>query len=268
MSMPTAISTIPTTLTSTLINQTATPPLLPTVTPYPTISIDEAGQLYQSLYENNNDCLLPCWWNFEVGKTSLEEVEQFYTMMGAYLYHRGMRDEIILEALFVNAHIEDGIQTRHIYRTQNNIIQEIEAQIGRKDNYQLKPLLQTLGQPADVWLWTIPNSWQDLHPARLLVYFPEKGVLLSYSILAERKNENIHLCFNQSGDANILLWSPDKSYETIEERAQSSSELTIEENMRPIEEISSWHVAKFYETIINNQSDCLQTPAELWPTPF
>ena len=64
---------------------TSTPTATPTLTPLPTISPSQRGQAYNDLMGSNGGCTLPCWWGFELGKTSLGEVRQLYTAFDTYI---------------------------------------------------------------------------------------------------------------------------------------------------------------------------------------
>ena len=125
--LPTATPT-PTATTTPSPSPTPTP--FPTLTPLPTIPPEQRGQTYADLMSNNGGCELPCWWGFEMGVTSLDEVRQFYTAFGAYISewqefdpHIPVQDRILgLTVTFVDPQINEGMQTSHIFFAQDGIV--------------------------------------------------------------------------------------------------------------------------------------------------
>ena len=123
VSSPTAtIETTPTKM------PTVSPTPMPTWTPLPTFAPSQRGQIYDELMNSNGGCTLPCWWGFELGRTFLNEVRQFYARFGTYITEQHNRNDItIIEVLFVDPQIENGIQVVHSFIAQNDVI--IESQL-------------------------------------------------------------------------------------------------------------------------------------------
>ncbi|HSH05213.1 MAG TPA: hypothetical protein VLL52_22045 [Anaerolineae bacterium] len=246
-------------------------PVEPTLTPLPTMSTEAATDLYYELYENNGDCQLPCWWGFEIGSASMAEVEQFYQSLNANIRYSSLGR--ILEAMVLNPNNENGWQVRHKFiAPDETIIHEMEIQIDQGDQYRIIPMLETWGEPTDIWLWTIPNSREGSHPARLRIYYPNHGILAAYSLEVTTIDDQVHICFDQIENITFLLWDPaiwdPEGTKTFTDRANESGALKIEDNMRPITEVTDWDVQTFYEVATNvTATECMLTPAELWPIP-
>ncbi len=221
---------------------------------------------------DNGGCALPCWWGIELGHSSFEEVVQRYSSLGALITIREFESgRSRITALFIDPQIENGTQVRHTFRAQDNIIIEAEIQVDIQPNYQIEPLLQQLGQPAEIWMWTIPTPREGVLPASLRLYFPEDGVLMAYAVFARRQDEVVQLCFDSQGSTILLLWQPaiwdPDSNKGLLERAMESSELTVE-GFYPLEAVSNWDVAQLYTVLRNPEhQECLETPASLWPEP-
>jgi hypothetical protein len=264
---PSSTSTI---TPSNTLTATSTP--APTLTPLPTIPPQQRGELYAELMSSNGDCALPCWWGFELGKLSLDEVRQFYLAFGAYVSEQhGSNGISVLYAQFVDPQIENGEQVRHTFVAQDNVIVDIEIQLKSRPEYQVGTILERLGRPFEVWLWTIPEPREGILPADFLLYFPEQGVLVGYRTGAVKVGDAVNVCFDEPGGATILLWNPavwnSNGNKGFIERTNESSELTIEGH-RPLEEVSNWDVEQFYTILTDpTRAECLETPSNLWVAP-
>jgi hypothetical protein len=260
------------TIPSPTVTATSTPTPWPTLPPLPTIPPQQRGQVYRELMNSNGGCELPCWWGFELGKATEEQVKQFYNSLGAYIFEREYPDGYsIVETLFVDPQIEDGIQVRHMFLAQDGIIIEAEVQVRSQPDYQIEPILQRFGQPSEVWMWTIPEPYEGILPTRFRLYFPEQGILVLYGTGGVRIGDEVNVCFDRRGGAILLLWDPEiwdpDGTKGLIERANDSSELTLEGD-HPIEEVSNWNAEQFYTVLTDpTRSDCLLTPSELWPAP-
>jgi hypothetical protein len=120
-------------------------------------------------------------------------------------------------------------------------------------------------------MWTIPQPYEGLLPARFRLYFPEKGVFIVYGTDGVRANDYVELCFDGPGGASLLLWDPDtwdpEGIKGIEDRANESSSAFSLEGF-PLEEASNWNTEQFYNNLIDPENtECLQTPSNLWPHP-
>lgn len=221
---------------------------------------------------SNGDCELPCWWGFHLGNASTDSVRQFYISLGAYIFEQQYSNGYsAIEALFVDPQIEDGTQVSHKFLVQDGIVIEAETHVGIKPNYQIQPLLQQLGQPSEIWIWTIPEPYEGILPTRIRLYFPEQGILVLYATAGENINDSVHICFDELGGTalylwNPMIWAPDGDKGIVDRTNTTSSAFTLEGN--PIEEVSNWNVEKFYTTLVDpNHTECLETPSNLWRSP-
>ncbi|MCA9900461.1 MAG: hypothetical protein H6654_04280 [Ardenticatenaceae bacterium] len=262
--------------------QTATSPLLPsatstnvstltpTLTPLPTFSPQERGLLFSELMISNGGCDLPCWWGFEMGKSSLDEVRQLYKAFGAHITQQsGDNGIIILEAQFVDPQTENGQQIRHSFVAQNNILIEAEVQLIKQPSYQIESILRRLGQPSEIWMSTIPEPYLEQLPADFLLYFSKLGVIAGYRTSGEKVNDTISVCFNNTGGGTLHLWDPNiwdpNNSKGIVERTNQASSIFNLDGYHPIEEVSNWDVESFYTMLSNDgHIECLETPSELW----
>jgi hypothetical protein len=265
---PTPTPVIPTPTVTTA----PVPTLWPTLPPLPTIAPEQREHVYIGLIQSNGGCELPCWWGFELGKTSVEEVRQFYQTFGASLIEQTGNEGIsALYATFVGPEIEAGTQVEHIYLAQDGVIIEVEVSVRIQPGYQIEPILQQLGQPSEIWMWTIPESYQGILPARFRLYFPQRGVFVLYATGGVKVDDHIQVCFDEYGGARLLLWDPviwdPDGTKTIIDRSNEGGTAFILEGF-PVEEVSNWDVEKFYAVLSDPaQSECLETPSNLWSAP-
>lgn len=221
---------------------------------------------------SNGGCVLPCWWGFEPGITSIEYIEQLYTSLGASITTRDFENgRSRITMLFVDSKIENGEQVHHTFRAQDGTLIEVEIEVNIYPEYQIEPILQRLGQPSEVWMWTIPDAFEGVLPASIKLYFPTRGVLVSYAVFAERIDDIVQVCFDERGSTILLLWEPtiwdiDKNKGFVE-RANDSSNFTLQ-GERPIDEVSNWDAEQFYTILTDpTRSECLETPSNLWTAP-
>jgi hypothetical protein len=242
------------------------------LTPLPTIPPQQRGQIYNELMSSNGGCALPCWWGFELGNTSIDEVRQLYTSFGANISEQNDHNGTsVLEAKFIDPQIENGTQVKHTFITEEDVLIEVLAEIVFDPNYQLTPLLQELGQPSDIWMWTIPEPYEGALPARFRLYFPERGVFVLYSTGGLKVDNAVHVCFEDTGGVILLLWEPDiwdpTGIKNIIERSDEGGSSFMLEGF-PIEEVSNWNVEQLYTALTNpNRTKCLETPSNLWISP-
>jgi hypothetical protein len=248
------------------------PTIAPSLTPFPALSPVQRGELYDELMTTNNGCQLPCWWGLELGKSSLEEVIQLYTQFDPFITIQDYSDGYsVIEIKFVEPTIEEGIQTRHMLTILNGMLVEAEIQVRKYENFTPLSLMEEFGQPSEIWLWTIPEPFEGVLPADFLIYFPDDGILTGYRELANNIGGKVEICLNGDGGSTLLLWSPtiwdlfrEKGFA---ERANASSELTLEGH-KPIREVSNWDEIALYTNVIDpNSTECLETPSNLWTSP-
>jgi hypothetical protein len=221
---------------------------------------------------DNGSCMLPCWWGINLGVDTIEYVEQLYTSLGASITISDFEnDSSRITALFVDSQIEDGIQVRHTFYTQNKVVIEAEIQIHTQPDYQIKPILEQLGPPSEVWMWTISEPYEGSLPARFRLYYPEQGVFVGYAIGGMKIGDVVNICFDEMGGAALLLWDPTiwdpVGTKGIVDRANVGSSVSTLEGF-PIDEVSNWDVEQFYTILTDpTRSECLETPSNLWSPP-
>lgn len=245
----------------------------PTLTLLPTVEPDLRGLGYRELMQSNGGCQLPCWWGFELGATSAGEILQFYEAFGTYIADRHEYGKLVsIFILFNDPEIEGGWQVVHDYVVQDDIVVEAKIEMVDASNYQIRALLNELGQPAEVWLWTIPEPFEGSLPLFLDLYFPDRGVLVQYAVTAARVGDHVQTCFDSEGGTllnlwNPAIWDPNREKSLAQRVADFGLSVALEGHL-PLVEASNWDEQLLFESLTNPaNSGCLETSAELWPHP-
>lgn len=251
---------------------TANPTPVPTLTPLPAVAPQQRGQVYAKLMSSNGGCTLPCWWGIELGVTPIEYVEQLYLSLGASITIRDfVNGRSRITALFVDPQIENGIQVRHTFRAQDSVVIEAEIQVHHQPNYQIEPILEQLGPPSEVWMWTIPEPYEGILPARFRLYYPDQGIFVGYATDGVKIGETVNICFDGPGSTALLLWDPNiwdpDGIKDIDDRANEGGSTFALEGY-PVDEVSNWDVEQFYTILVDPaHTECFETPSNLWPSP-
>ena len=253
---------------------------LPTPTMGPTIPIDQEETLVLELLQNNANCQLPCWWGFTPGKTSWQTAETYFASLGKKVdKFSNSRLTNYTVKFKVPSH---DMQVGQVYNVKDELIDLIwvkgsTVRNGRRifgdqmfledwNNYLLPQMLTTYGQPAEVLLKTFQSVPEGMPPFNLLLYYPQRGILVRYYGLAEKHGEQLRLCPQQS-DITLWLW-PSGHAMTLQEIANSGQDFPIEEvaDYRPLGDVTKMSTEIFFESFKNaNNMACIETPAKIWP---
>lgn len=266
---PTTIPTLSPAATSSLTPQS-------TWTPLATIAPDARAETYYELMDNNGGCELPCWWGFELGKATANELVQFYERFDPHISIRDREaGKTSIEITFVEAGIENGWQTNHRFVAKNGIITTVDIIVGEHSNYQLESLLQHLGPPSEVWMGSISDYEEDGHvPFMYALHYPEQGIAVDLGHFSAGSGANVEVlldCFEREDSARLYMWDPTdidyKRDQYILDNVIGLSETQGKYAKRPLTDVSDWDVDEFYAFLSDpNRTECLETPTEHWPT--
>lgn len=272
----------PTTVTLTvspLPSHTPTPTQAPTTrptaaatkTPVPTLTAEEAMEGVRDLFENNAGCRLPCWWGLIPGETEWIKAQNFLSPYASGFYTTG---SIYDPEYYMEAYIptpSDILQSFLLqrYTIRQGIIGMIEMDVGNIRNYYLHQFLNDYGPPLEVWLSTYSEPREDDLPFSMALFYGEQGIMIVYGNQADKEAEKIVACFDYYLGAHLSLWSPDENL-TFEEVAKQTitSGPPPQHEYLELGEVTGMDVMTFYEAFRNiDNTACLETPAELWPSP-
>jgi hypothetical protein len=100
---------------------------------------------FEGLISQTKDCTLPCWWNFEIGKTTLDEISRFL------LQHKF--DRHWKESIYSDIPFEDFISFEQIvlYFQDNSILGEFAMSFGFDTDNMLSGMRIRIDHPGE-WL--------------------------------------------------------------------------------------------------------------------
>lgn len=254
-----AIETLTPTASST---ENSTPDMTPTV--IPTLPPKQVARVIQELFEDNSNCLLPCFWGITPGETAWQTAEQFLAPLALRMFLHDTYAEVNLPA----PESTQLIELRQFYVFQDDVITQIESPIIQALNFQPAAIMQTYGPPHQVWLNTANASREGHWGFIMNLFYPHQGFMLKYSVEGVQQNDKVRGCGFEQDDLVLLgTWFSDEdlSYETAVERGVGFGEATF---ALPLEEATGMSVETFYETFKDvNNPICLETPLSLWPAP-
>ena len=256
-------------LTATLL-ATNIPTQIENSTPTTSPSKEEGQKLVQKLLEDNGGCKLPCWWGIMPGKTTWVEARKILEKVS--LFVGGQESENDFDAN-VNAYLPypHGFATymEHLYGVNNGIVEYIRVyNFDLAPNYFLPNLLESYGQPDEIWIRTFSKAERGIQNYTVDVFYKEMGILVEYSTGEPLKeiDGKLQNCLIKEMDSPFLhLWSPETQELSFHE-AKKFIDTTNLPDPKPLLEATGMDVETFYETFRNTATDaCLETPKELWP---
>jgi hypothetical protein len=265
--------------TTTLVpTRTATATFAPrptataSLTPLPTLSAGEAETLVLDLLQNSAECRLPCWWGFVPGETSWGEAQNVLATIASEIARTGPSDRPLYTVYIpVPSELHPSTRLIYEYRVNNDVIEMIEVMFALDyyGAYLLPQILNMYGPPEEIWVRTFDRSRDLTLPFYLVLFYPQHGFMIRYYDDAELEAGSIRACFHQEERPLLWVWSP-LQLMTFTEAAASSVNFGLdeEEQYRPLEEVTPIDVETFFARFSQPEnSDCLYTPASLWPPP-
>lgn len=269
------ISTPMTTSTIPIITPTTTPASLSTPT-MPMMSIPtpvgrDLDEKVLWLFETNNGCPLPCWWGITPGYTTWAIAEPFFDAFAITILSASFPESVVYTPVIpFSSEIYEVSDIHSLITVHDGIVDSILISVagGGLDpdtltQYTLSEFLNTYGQPSEIWLSTYGSSFEENDlPFFVVLFYPEHGIVASYSDNGVRLGDSVHGCPQQNPVATLYLWSPHGNL-TFEDLVNSSSAFNRE--YLSLEEATEMDVATFYEIFKNpDNTTCLETPASLW----
>jgi hypothetical protein len=245
------------------------------------MTADKEYAFVSRMLQDNSGCRLPCWWGFTPGETSWQTVQAFFASLGKRIETWSVDN---VQNYTVYFDIPDYQHYhRQFYSVKGGAVEMIS--IGTvppvdKDGrpaygdpqfaedwraYMLPQILGVYGQPSQVVLGVSRDTpWL---PFDLLLFYPEKGILVQYSGPAENEEWEIFRVCPHGVEITLYLWMP-KQYTTLADIPGIGSYTYATDEMsslRSLEEATGLSIEQFYQTFSQLDSQtCLETPADLW----
>jgi len=243
----------------------------PVPSPKPTLSLAEKEAVASELYKTNANCELPCWWGIIPGETTWTTAKLFLSSF-AIKMSTGVYSESDLEFVAeVDVPVSEDLSENGILRQPfyiyDGIVMIIHPEMpqGISKIYTISQILNVYGRPPEVWLDALGVSFSDYFPFRVVLFYPEKGILVKYVDDTEFVDDNLRGC-PQDNSGKLTLWSPNLEL-TFAGALNGTNALGTygEQYYKPLEEATEMDVETFYQTYLDPDTEtCIETPAELW----
>jgi hypothetical protein len=270
----------------------------------PTLSAENARLRLLDLLANNGECKLPCLWGITPGKSSYREarsiliplsgiaetaffdpkspdsisplytennlhlstnvVDRLSTSVG-YLYGA---DQIVSRIGFEALEEEVTFDSKGNW-TEKRPIFDSNTFLDRAAYYSLAHVLTEQGMPASVMIQFIGGSLYPVYAGGLdiALLYPDQGIWVNYTMPMQNHGDIKIGCPNGNAQVKMELF-PTGNPKSFYAQLDLTNWGMIKGAYKPLEEVTTLSVEKFYETFRNPTSDqCIQAPANLWPTP-
>ena len=199
-------------------SETNTPFQQPSFTSTPAItttplSLQEAYQVLQGLYEDNGGCQLPCYWGIVPGKTLWSDASALLASLGAIYGPRGTSRVADYAVSFERFDDPIGFFVPRFW-VENGVVKAIgvnSSWISRNFDYSLSGLLQSFGVPEEIWIRPIAESHDGQPFYDLVLFYPSKGILVNFDGNAELQAQYMNICpqdfFSRSNLSRGYSWS-------------------------------------------------------------
>lgn len=225
------------------------------------------------LYETNNGCKLPCWWGIVPGETDWQTAREFLEQFDQDIYRSpSSSTSSVSYSVTIPLSLDVFIEERSELSlfVQDGVVEAIDTHVsigdtppGYLDLYTLPNLLTTYGPPAEIWLSTHSKPFENNElPFRLLLFFPQQGIMALFSDNGVKNGEYVSGCPQQNPASFLTVWFSKLAW-TFEEVKNGASVYNVD--YLRLEDTTDWDVTTFYETFKNpDNTTCIETEAELW----
>lgn len=269
---------------------TDSPVPVPTATNVPTLPVEDAQARLLDLLANNGGCRLPCLWGIVPGKSSFQEARAILVPLSSlshsvYLNPPGLGD---IMPRYIEGELEIYTRVGFLTNPAHNIVYRVafnaEAHMLLKDGgyeesfdsrffgekigaYILSQVLTEQGIPSSVMISTSggPLTRGGQGGFDILLLYPHQGILVNYTTQLNFVGSNVRGC-PVNAHVEMELYPPGPSDLFFESLQQTDWAVKMK-GYKPLEEVTSMSVEKFYQTFREPTAECIETPATLWPTP-
>ncbi|MEZ4594150.1 MAG: hypothetical protein R3D55_23860 [Chloroflexota bacterium] len=218
----------------------------------------------------NGNCKLPCWWGIVPGETEWQTAKSFLRTLATKIstgpYSESDPEFIAYLDIPVMEDLSAANVLRQYFSVQDGVIVKIQPEPSHRMPFTvISEILDDYGLPSEIWLDTYGYSHGELNPFRLVLFYPEKGILARYFDDAEFEDDDVVGCFSNHTGA-VVLWAPDLEL-TFAEALNGTRALGTygEQYYKPLEEATDMDIETFYQTYLDPDTEtCIETPAELW----
>ncbi|HET9908670.1 MAG TPA: hypothetical protein VFQ23_18625 [Anaerolineales bacterium] len=133
--------------------------------------------------------------------------------------------------------------------------------------YMLAHVLSEHGVPSSVMISTLggPLTRGGTGGFDILLLYPDQGILFNYTTQMQVVGTNVRGCLSNA-HVEMELYPPGQADSFFESLQQTDWAVKMG-YYKPLEEATSMSIEEFYETFREPGNQCIETPANLWPTP-
>jgi hypothetical protein len=262
-------------ITPEITSMTVAPPD-PTV--IPTLPVVQAKSRLLELMVNNGDCLLPCIWGITPGKSTFGDAQNILMPLSSISSFTDLYPSPG-DISFMSVEGDGRLSTRIAFPfSEAGVIEHIVVQIriisasdefNKQIAYYILPnILIQYGEPSVVMLSTmarLPSS--DVSGGfKVLLLYPDQGVLLNYTMQMQITGESIMGC-PSNAHVELELYPPGQADSFSDLLEPSGWAQIIQNTYKPLNEATSMSREDFYRIFSQPTDECILTPANLWPIP-
>jgi hypothetical protein len=239
----------------------------PSFTPMHTLEPAEAQKTLNFLIYQNGGCKLPCWWGITPGQTKYIEMINLYASLGSEIYNtefgNDLKKNVHSEAVFKIPGQEEWREIEFI--SSDDKIQWVGVLQDSTGQFTLPNLLLDYGEPGEIYLATEPFSPINEVSFRLILYYPDKGILADFpsSLGGLIIGDYVIIC-PQKIKPFLHLWQVgDPQQGEMWKVSMMKNSFLV--NYKTIEGATGYSTKRFYMTFREkNNMNCLTTKAEKW----
>ena len=267
-------------------------------TAVPTFTVEEENEKILNLLQDNGECDLPCIWGVYPDEEHVDINQAFFQQFQNYLdagrYEARKGGSLIVDnqrmqfekinsegMLQVNMILYDHwyafLSARYHPTGEVGYVSTFGSPTFNKmiQIYGIDSILKKYGRPAKVWVAAWPRSLaskREHEPFNIVLYYPDKGILVQYEGESEKSGNELSLCPWET-DLILTTWNtsqtdPMKTSDPFikELRGVSTYDFGQQEDyFLPLEEATSITVDEFYELFKDpDAKGCIVTPADIW----
>jgi hypothetical protein len=268
---------------------TDSPPPTFTPTAIPTLSVKEAQAKLLELLSDNGDCRLPCIWGIVLGESAYHEARANLLPISSTSELTSFTSESgAMFPVYTEGELQIYTNIGFIVSPENNIVNHIAfnaeahrplAQGGYEDvfdskffgekvsAYTLANVLTEQGVPSSVMIQTAggPLTRGGTGGFDILLLYPNLGILVNYKTQMYLNGANVRGC-PANAYVQMELYPPGQPDSFFEGLKRTDWPLKMT-GYKPLEDTTSMSVQEFYDTFREPMDKCIETPANLWPTP-
>jgi hypothetical protein len=260
-----------------------------TINAISTLSTTEAEIYLLNLFNENQECDLPCWWGIQPGVSTWHELQEVIMPIGYFQdissvvekghYETGLSVGLGRDVSLSNLHIDfigqgQIIEKAYIFTENSYPVTSPLYSVEYKDalsGFSLQAILNDYGEPSRILLG-LSNG--PIEPTggwhyEILVFYDQLGFMLYYvfnqGISLNQSGNELSVCPNYEGTIIIrfALQSPSNTepIEFVMER-----HIGVDPNyIRPLEDTTDITTLEFYESFKESGiGSCFQSGSENW----